>query len=374
MSLRASSELWYPVHMDHERAKTPRRGSGIRPQNRFEKSTRVLALDVVNLDAEFMDEWRNPAMEYIPDTTRSVITRNDSPDVGFTFSLNPYRGCEHGCSYCYARPTHEYLGYDAGLGFETKIVVKHDAPRLFREFLASKSWNPEPIAMSGVTDPYQPCERRFQLTRRCLQVATDANQPIGIITKSALVLRDLDLLAPMAARSLLHVNISVTTLDAGLARSMEPRTSSPAGRLRAIRALSEAGIPVRVLIAPVIPGLNDSEIPAILSAAKDAGAHAAGYIILRLPLAVRPVFLDWLERTRAEMKDRIEGRIRAVRGGKLNASRFGERMTGTGLIADQIRQVFHVFARRFGLDGGLPPYDSSRFHPPPDASGQGRLF
>jgi DNA repair photolyase len=360
--------------MDDERLRPRRRGSGIRPQIRFEKSTRVLSLDVVDLDDDFMDEWQNPDTAYIPDTTRSVITRNDSPDVGFTFSLNPYRGCEHGCSYCYARPTHEYLGYDAGLGFETKIVVKHQAARLFREFLASDSWKPEPIAMSGVTDPYQPCERRFQLTRRCLEVAADANQPVGIITKSALVLRDLDLLAPMAARRLVHVNISVTSLDARLARSMEPRASSPAGRLRAIRTLSDAGVPVRVLVAPVIPGLNDSELPAILAAAKEAGAGAAGYTILRLPLTVRPVFLDWIERTRVEITDRIEGRIRAVRGGNLNSSRFGERMTGTGFMADQIRQVFDVFARRLGLDGGLPPYDSSRFHPPPDASGQGRLF
>ena len=360
--------------MEHERVKPARRGSGFRPASRFEKSTRVLALDVVDLDPDTVDDWQNPATEFIRDTTRSVVTNNDSPDVGFTFSLNPYRGCEHGCSYCYARPTHEYLGHDAGLGFETKIVVKHEAPRLFREFLARDSWHPQPIAMSGVTDPYQPCERRFELTRRCLEVAAAAHQPIGIITKSALVLRDLDLLAPMAARNLVHVNISVTTLSAELARSMEPRTSSPAGRLRAIRGLADAGVPVRVLVAPVIPGLTDAELPAILTAAKEAGALSAGYIILRLPLAVAPVFLDWLERTRPDMKSRIEGRIRDVRGGKLNESRFGERMTGSGLIADQIHQMFALFARRLGLDGGLPPYDCSRFHPPPDASGQGRLF
>ncbi len=360
--------------MEHERVKPNRRGSGLRPQNRFERSTRVLALDVVELDSEIVEDWSNPATEYIPDTSRSVITRNDSPDVGFTFSLNPYRGCEHGCSYCYARPTHEYLGHDAGLGFETKIVVKREAPRLFREFLARDSWKPQPIAMSGVTDPYQPCERRFELTRRCLAVAAAARQPIGIITKSALVLRDLDLLSSMAAQNLVHVNISVTTLDAQLTRSMEPRTSSPAGRLRAIRGLADAGIPVRVLVAPVIPGLTDAELPAILSAAREAGARSAGYIILRLPMAVGPVFLEWLDRTRPDMKDRIEGRIRHVRGGKLNESRFGERMTGSGHIAEQIHQMFGVFSRRFGLDGGLPPYDCSRFHPPADAAGQGRLF
>ena len=360
--------------MEHERASATRRGSAFRPPNRFEQSTRVLALDVVNLDPEIVEDWTNPDTEFIPDRSRSLITQNDSPDVGFTYSLNPYRGCEHGCSYCYARPTHEYLGHDAGLGFETKIVVKHEALRLFREFLARDSWKPQPIAMSGVTDPYQPCERRFQLTRRCLAVAAAARQPIGIITKSALVLRDLDLLSEMAAQNLIHVNISVTTLDAQLGRSMEPRTSSPAGRLRAIRELSAAGVPVRVLVAPVIPGLTDAELPAILSAAREAGAMSAGYIILRLPLAVGPVFLEWLERTRPDMKGRIEGRIRAVRGGKLNESRFGERMTGSGHIADQIHQLFSVFSRRLGLDGGLPPYDCSRFHPPPNASGQGRLF
>jgi len=201
-----------------------------------------------------------------------------------------------------------------------------------------------------------------------------ARQPIGIITKSALLLRDLDLLSKMAAQNLVHVNISVTTLDAQLARSMEPRTSSPAGRLRVIRVLADAGIPVRVLVAPVIPGLTDAELPAILSAAKEAGARSAGYILLRLPLAVGPVFQEWLERTRSDMKGRIEGRIRAVRGGKLNESRFGERMTGSGLFAEQIHQMFAIFSRRLGLDGGLPPYDCSRFHPPTDASGQGRLF
>jgi DNA repair photolyase len=360
--------------MENERVTILRRGSAFRPPNRFEESTRVLALDVVDIDPDVVEDWQNPATEFIPDTSRSVIAENDSPDVGFSFSLNPYRGCEHGCSYCYARPTHEYLGYDAGLGFETKIVVKHDAPRLFREFLARDSWQPQPIAISGVTDPYQPCERRFQITRRCLEVAAEARQPVGLITKSAMILRDIDVLATMAAQGLVHVNISVTTLDAGLARSMEPRTSSPTGRLRAIRLLAGAGIPVRVLIAPVIPGLNDAEIPAILAAAKEAGAQSAGYIILRLPLAVKPVFLEWLERTRGEMKGRIEGRIRDVRGGRLNVSQFGERMTGTGLIANQIRQMFGLFSRRLGLDGSLPPYDCSRFHPPPDSTGQGRLF
>ncbi|MBP3956536.1 PA0069 family radical SAM protein [Gemmata sp. G18] len=350
------------------------RGSNLRPINRFDSTSRVSALDVIEPDADDLAALSNPATEFISDRTKSVVSENDSPDVGFRYSLNPYRGCEHGCSYCYARPTHEYLGFDAGLGFETKIVVKHDAPKLFRAFLARDGWVPEPIALSGVTDPYQPCERRLRLTRRCLEVAAVSSQPVSIITKNALVLRDLDLLAPMAADGLVHVNISVTTLDAALARSMEPRASAPLARLRAVRELSAAGVPVRVLVAPVIPGLNDAEMPTVLEAAKVAGAGAAGYVMLRLPLAVAPVFLDWMARTFPERVSRVEGRVRDARGGRLNNSAFDQRMTGTGEYAGFIRKVFKVFSRRLGLDGGLPPYDCSKFRPPPDANGQGRLF
>ena len=350
------------------------RGSAIRPPSRFDTTTRVLALDVVDLDADDLAARSNPATAFIPDRTKSVVTENDSPDIGFRYSLNPYRGCEHGCAYCYARPTHEYLGFDAGLGFETKIVVKHDAPKLFRAFLARDSWVPEPIALSGVTDPYQPCERQFRLTRRCLEVASAAHQPISVITKSALVLRDLDLLRPVAAVGLVHVSVSVTTLDPALARSMEPRASTPAARLRAVRDLSAAGVPVRVLVAPVVPGLTDSEIPAILKAARDAGASAAGYTMLRLPLAVAPVFMEWLSRTFPDRVGRVEGRVRDARGGRLNDSEFGRRMRGTGEGAEVVGKMFDVFARRYGLDGDLPPYDCSRFQPPADANGQGRLF
>ena len=359
--------------MGNESPKSVGRGSNLRPPTRFDNTTRVLALDVIELDTEDLDALRHPATEFVPDRSKSVISENDSPDVGFRYSLNPYRGCEHGCSYCYARPTHEYLGYDAGLGFETKIVVKHDAPRLFRLFLARDSWVPEPIVLSGVTDPYQPCEREFRLTRRCLEVAAGANQPVSLITKSALVLRDLDVLGPMAAAGLVHVDISVTTLDPALARTMEPRASSPAARLRAIRELSAAGVPVRVLVAPVILGLTDAEVPSILAAAKEA-ARTAGHILLRLPLAVAPVFLEWMGRAFPDKKARVEGRVRSSRGGKLNNSEFGQRMSGTGEFADQIGQVFRLFARRNGLDGRLAPFDCSRFVPPSDASGQGRLF
>lgn len=350
------------------------RGANIQPLSRFEKTSKALALDVVELDADDIELLRHPATRFIPDRSRSVISENDSPDVGFRYSLNPYRGCEHGCSYCYARPTHEYLGYDAGLGFETNIVVKHDAPQLFRAFLARDKWLPQPIAISGVTDPYQPCERDFRLMRQCLEVAAMANQPISIITKNAQIIRDVDILGPMASLGLVHVNISVTTLDPALARAMEPRASAPGARLRAIRALASVGVPVRVLVAPVVPGLTDHELPAILAAAKEAGARSAGYILLRLPLAVAPVFMEWLGRTFPDKRARVEARIRASRAGRLNDPRFGARMSGTGEFAEQIGNVFGVFARRLGLDGGLRPYDCSRFVPPPDASGQGRLF
>jgi DNA repair photolyase len=359
--------------MRNIRTQAAGRGAGIRPLSRFDTITRV-NLEMVDPDSNDLADRSNPATEFIPDRTKSVISENDSPDVGFRFSLNPYRGCEHGCSYCYARPTHEFLGYDAGLGFETKIVVKRDAPRLFRGFLARDSWVPEPIILSGVTDPYQPCERGFQLTRKCLQVAADAFQPIGIITKNALIVRDLDLLAPMAADCLVRANISITSLNPALARTMEPRASAPAARLRAVRELSAAGVPMNVMIAPVVPGLNDSEIPAILAAAKEAGAKSAGYVLLRLPFSVAPVFLDWLDRAWPEGKVRVERLVRDTRDGKLNDSEFGVRMCGSGDYAAMIGHMFQVFSRRHGLDGGIPPLDCSRFSPPPDANGQGRLF
>jgi DNA repair photolyase len=350
------------------------RGSHANPPNPFGLPLYEADLEQVEHDEDYLESLRNTPTKFIRDHSRSIVTENDSPDVPFRYSLNPYRGCEHGCPYCFARPTHEYLGLNAGLEFETKILVKQDAPGLFRDFLARNAWRPEPITMSGVTDCYQPAERHFRLTRGCLEVAADARQPMSLITKNALLLRDLDLLQDLAAEGLVHVNISVTTLDAGLAHSMEPRASAPAARLQAVKALAEAGVPVRVLVAPVIPGLTDSEIPAILAAAKEAGAQAAAYQLLRLPLAVAPVFLEWLERERPDNLRRVEGRVRDVRGGKLNNAEFGRRMSGTGELAEQIRQLFRLFARRHGLDGDLPPYDCTRFRPPVPRSGQGWLF
>src|SRR5262249_13357517 len=263
------------------------RGSQVNPPHRFGGPQ----IDWQEIeDEEYRESLLKRPTEYLPDHSKSVVTKNDSHAVGFRHSLNPYRGCSHGCSYCYARPTHEFLGLSAGLDFETKIFVKERAPELFREFLAQDSWQPEPIAMSGVTDCYQPGERLFRLTRGCLAVAVEARQPMSIITKNALVVRDLDLLWELAAAHLVHVQVSITTLDASLARSMEPRTSTPAARLRAVRALAEAGVPVRVLAAPVIPGLNDSELPAILAAAKEAGGRAAGWGPGRRPLTRAPGF------------------------------------------------------------------------------------
>jgi DNA repair photolyase len=360
--------------MGNKRPDAKGRGSQINPPNRFGGPVHILDLEDVEHDEDYLASLVNRRTEYIPDRSRTIVAENNSPDIGFRFSMNPYRGCSHGCSYCYARQTHEYLSLNAGLDFETKILVKEDAPELFRSFLSRDKWVPEPIIMSGVTDCYQPAERGYSLTRRLLEIAAEFRQPIGIITKNALNLRDLDILGGMASDGLIHVNISITTLDAGLVRSMEPRTSTPAARLRAVKALADAGVPVRVLVAPIIPGLNDSEVPTILSASRDAGARAAGYTMLRLPLTVAPVFLEWLGREQPGRAEKVEGRIRAMRNGKLNQAGFRERMTGSGEMARQISALFKVVARKHGLDGNLPPYDCTRFRRPNPQSGQMWLF
>ncbi len=351
-----------------------RHGAGIDPPNRFDKTHHEATLEHCEWDDEYLQSLDHRPVEYSPDTSKSIISENDSPDVPFRYSLNPYRGCQHGCSYCYARNSHEYLGFNAGLDFETKILVKHDAPALFRDFLARDAWQPEAITFSGVTDCYQPAEREFRLTRGCLEVALEARQPIGVITKNALVVRDLDLLQRMAALRLVYVNLSITTLDPALARDMEPRTSTPAARLRAIKMLADAGVPARVMTAPIIPGLNDSEIPALLEAARDAGATSAGYVLLRLPLTVEPVFLEWLRRSQPLKAARVEGLIRETRGGKLSQSAWGERMRGSGPIAEQIARLFKVFSQKLGLTKSLPEQDFSQFVPPKPRSGQLRLF
>ena len=337
------------------------RGAQINPGNRFLKIQIHEDLEHVEYDEEFLDQRFVSKTEYYSDDSKSILSENDSPDIPFRYSLNAYRGCAHGCAYCYARPTHEYLGFSAGVDFESKILVKEHAAALLREHLMKRSWQPEPIMMSGVTDCYQPAERHFRLTRQCIEVASEFRQPLNIITKNALVTRDIDLLAPMAADNLARVAISLTSLDQSLTRVLEPRTSSPAARLRAIRELSSNGISVTVMVAPVIAGLNDSEIPAILAAAKEHGARFAGYILLRLPLTVRPIFLDWLSRHVPTQRERVESLIRSTRDGGYNQTQFGERLRGSGEYADHLRSTFKLFANRYGLSDRPLALDCSKF-------------
>lgn len=332
------------------------RGASWSPANRFE------ALHVETADPDWPEEER-PAVrtQFYRDFTKTIITRNDSPDVGFEFSINPYRGCEHGCIYCYARPTHEYLGFSAGLDFESKIMVKTDAPELLSAELSSSRWKPQVIVMSGVTDPYQPAERRLQITRRCLEVLARFRNPVAIITKNRLVARDIDLLGELASRDGAAVNISVTSLDPDLQRLLEPRTSPPPARLEAISQLHAAGIPVGVMVAPVIPGLTDHEVPAILAACAKAGAQFAGYTVIRLPWAVAPLFEHWLEEHFPDRKEKVLGRIRHLRGGeKLNDSQWATRMRGQGIFADQIAALFEVGCRRAGI-GSRPKLSAAAF-------------
>ncbi len=276
--------------------------------------------------------------------------KTTAPDVGFSYGLNSYRGCEHGCAYCFARPYHEYLGFSSGLDFETKIMVKLRAPELLRKELTRKNWQPQPIAMSGATDCYQPAERQFKLTRACLQVCAELRHPIFIITKNALVTRDLDVLTELARHQCIGVHVSVTSLDADLAGRLEPRASRPQARLNAIRELSAAGVPVGVMFAPAIPGLNDHEMAAVLEAAAAAGAKRAGYVLLRLPHAVKEVFTRWLEDHEPGKKARVLDRLRTLSGGKLYRSEWGKRMTGEGIFADQMSALFDVTCRRLGLN------------------------
>ena len=351
-----------------------RHGSQIDPPNRFDTVQIERDCEHLAWDEEYLRALKHRRVKYFEDMSETIISENDSPDIPFRYSLNPYRGCAHGCSYCYARPSHEYLGLNAGLDFETLILVKRSAPRLLRGWLSRSSWDAQTIVLSGVTDSYQPAERQFRISRQCLEVACEFRQPISIVTKNALVTRDIDLLAEMAQHRIIHVAVSLTTLDSKLSQVMEPRTSTPQARLRTIRQLNAAGIPTQVMVAPVIPGLNDMEIPAILQAASESGARAANYILLRLPLTVKPVFLEWLERSHPTKSEMVESRIRETHSGELNDAQFGRRMRGAGVLADQIGQSFRVFARKFGLDGKLPAMDRTSFRVVQDDAGQLRLF
>jgi DNA repair photolyase len=286
---------------------------------------------------------------YYRDASRSILSKNDSPDIPFTFSINPYRGCEHGCIYCYARPSHEYLGFSAGLDFESKIMVKMDAPWLLDQAFRRRSWIPQTVALSGNTDCYQPVERHLQLTRQCLEVFLRYRNPTSIVTKNALVVRDLDILQEMAEHNIVHVMMSVTSLDPDLIRRMEPRTTTPSRRLEAVERLASRGIPVGVNAAPVIPGLTDEEIPAILKAAADHGATSAGYTLVRLPGSVEPLFFDWLKREFPERARKIRSRIGETRRGRATDSRFGTRMSGEGEIARTIQSLFDLHATKYHL-------------------------
>ncbi|MGE4480697.1 PA0069 family radical SAM protein [Acidocella sp.] len=348
------------------------RGTSQTPANRFE---------VARLEA-FDDGWRRdedtskPQTTLIRDATRSIIARNDSPDLAFETSVNPYRGCEHGCIYCFARPSHAYLGFSAGLDFETKIVFKPEAPRLLEKELSRSGYKPAVIVLGSNTDPYQPVERTLSLTRSILEVLERFNNPVGIVTKSAGVVRDKDILGRMAAKNLAKVHLSITTLDPALARAMEPRAASPARRLSAIRELAQAGIPVGVMASPMIPGLNDAEMERILGEAAKAGANSAYTTMLRLPHELGALFTDWLEKYLPERAAHVLSLIRQSRAGQLNESQFHARFMGTGPYAGMMRQRFVRAVQHLGLDETGSQLDISQFHipGPAPASPQMNLF
>jgi len=318
------------------------RGALENPTGRFEK------IEVVS-----DPEWALPdgvPTVFLKDNTQEIVATNDSPDVGFDASVNPYRGCEHGCIYCFARPTHEYLGMSCGLDFESKILVKMEAPALLRKKLSSKSWKPQVVLMSGVTDCYQPIERKLKLTRQCLEVLAEFRNPVGIITKNHLITRDMDVLQELARFKGVRVIISLTTLDESLRHVMEPRASTPQLRLEAIQKLSAAGVPVGVMMGPIIPGLTDHEIDAVLKNAAAAGAKFAHYTVLRLPYGVKDLFQTWLQTHYPDRKNKVLNHLRDMRDGKLNNPEFGRRMRGEGEYAEVISQLFTLSKKRHGLD------------------------
>lgn len=325
------------------------RGAQLNPKNRFEKmSIDSFQPDEVDVDPELLSK-KKPTQFY-KDHSRTVIAKNDSYDVGFDYSFNPYRGCEHGCVYCYARQTHEYLGFSSGIDFETKIMVKEDGPELLEKELKKKSYKPKLIAFSGNTDCYQPIEKRLEITRRALQVCLKYKNPVSIITKNALIQRDADVIKELSDQDLAVVTISITTLDRQLTNKMEPRTSSPEMRLNTIKYFAERNIPVGVNIAPIIPGLNDKEIPEILKQASLNGASHAGKIMLRLPFAVKDLFLDWVKREFPDRAGKIINSIKQMRDGKLNSSEWDERFTGKGEIADAIHKLFDISCQKNDLN------------------------
>jgi DNA repair photolyase len=326
------------------------RGAQSNPKNRFEK----LSIDAENPEFNIpVDEEPakiQPQTVFYKDESKSVISKNDSPDINFDYSFNPYRGCEHGCIYCYARPTHEFLGFSSGIDFESKIMVKENAPQLLEAEFKKKSYKPDLIEFCGNTDCYQPIERKLGITRKALQVCSEYRNPVSIITKNSLVLRDIDILKDMAALNLVSVMLSITTLDKDLANKMEPRTSIPERRLMVIEELAKNNIPVGVNVAPVIPGLNDKEILEILKRASGCGALFAGYILIRLPHSVKDLFSDWLMREMPDRANKILNQIKAMHGGKLNESEFGKRFRGEGKTAQAINNLFRLSCKRYNLN------------------------
>lgn len=320
------------------------RGTARNPKNRFERIAWEPDPDALD------DEVPLPRTIFLEDRSRSIVTKNDSPDIPFERSVNPYRGCEHGCIYCYARPYHEFAGFSAGLDFESRILVKRAAPELLRQTLKKPSWVPDVVNLSGVTDCYQPIERSLRLTRGCLEVLTEFRNPVGLITKSGLVTRDIDLFQELAAYDAVLVGISLTTLDDSLAGTLEPRAARPRKRLAAIAEVAAAGVPVHVSVAPVIPGLNDHELPALVAAARDAGATSASYQVVRLPHGVGELFEQWLEDHYPDRKEKVLHRIRSMRGGGLSDARFGHRMRGEGIYAKEVEQLFRIACSRAGLE------------------------
>lgn len=344
------------------------RGANTQVSNRFlQHSYGVVHWEGID---EVVEE--NPATRYVPEHAKRIVNRVDSPDLRMNWSMNPYQGCEHGCAYCYARPTHEYWGYSAGLDFERVILVKRNAPELLRATFMDRKWRPEPIMFSGNTDCYQPVERTERITRRMLEVLLEFRHPVGMITKNALVLRDLDILSELAAMNLVSVAISFTTLNEDLRRVMEPRTSTGVNRLKAMEALTKAGVPVFAMIAPIIPALNVSEVPTLIEAAANAGALGVGYSVVRTNGAVKPVFETWIRTHFPDRAEKVLAQIRDAHGGQTNDSRFGRRMRGEGHFAENIRQVFALMRRRHFADRELPELDCSRFQRP--EHGQLALF
>ena len=326
------------------------------------------------LDQAALEERQAPGTQVSEEHARGILAGNDSPDIGFDLSINPYRGCEHGCVYCYARPTHSYLNLSPGLDFETRIVAKVNAAERLREALSARGYAPLQLNIGSVTDAYQPAERRLCITRSVIEVLAEARHPFSVITKSSLVERDIDLIAPMAREGMAAVYVSITTLDPALARTLEPRAAAPHRRLRTIEALARAGIPVGVSVSPVIPFLNEPELERILQAARNAGASRAFSIVLRLPWEVSPLFQQWLQQQLPDRAERIMARVREMRGGKDNDSRFGTRMTGQGVWAQLLRQRFDKACARLGYQRERAELDVSRFRPPARQAGQGQLF